>query len=843
MMSIGRCRRQSRFAVISAVLSSLLLSPLMVQAQGTLEEIVVTAQRREQSLQDVPISLEVVTGETLLDQGFRDMTMLQSFTPNLDIRISGSADQNSTKMRGVGTTGDNYGFEQAVPMFVDGVHYGRGTQITNAFLDIERIEVLRGPQPVYFGQNATAGAISLTTRKPTANWEGFVNAEYGSNNTYSIEGAAGGPLSDTLGIRAAAQHESSDGHMKSVWTGGNFPQLETYVGRLTTAWNPTEAFELVAKVEYMDLQRNGVGSALMDTAGVRDCRNDLGLCITKDPAGFGVSPAYPIPTEFSDVGTGSGPPFWEVKPSYDAYPGVTIRRSRGRRAALNIIPIMQDPPAGLDLGKSSLDWSAKEDIQTATYTMDLGYEFENDLRLRSNIAYINFDRVARDNQPGDNGPFPLRKTDKWEDVDQWNVELRLESALGGSLEWMAGVYWQLQELDLNQVSLRATADVGDYEEGLSYQDSTWTSGFASVTINATDQISVDLGARYTDVEKKAGLTPFRSDGWICDDGTPDGELCDNDVNAYAGTIPIGFAPIYQKFDKIDEVYNTDDFNWQVALRWRPTDTLSTFAKYANSFKAGGFDFGKTLFRPSFIDQFKFEDEFVDSWEIGMKGDLMDGRANYEITGFWSEFTDLQLSAFDPVLEVQRAQNVAEQRARGIEVRGSVLLSERWQLNLSGAILDSKMVTFPGAICTEVEIDQNLCLDEDGNPDDGGRIDRTGQEAPRAPDWQLVANSNYWMPVLGTYKLGMNTQVSFSDAYVLSDAFSKIVTMHSHIDLNLSLGFGPQDETWKISVYGRNLTEPLPDYNPENDLAADGLEIVNTTRSMYRTMGVQLRYNY
>lgn len=828
-------------AVLGAVVSTVpLVTPTILHAQGALEEIVVTAQRREQSLQDVPISLEVVSGETLLDQGFRDMTMLQSFTPNLDIRLSDSADQNSTKMRGVGTVGDNYGFEQAVPMFIDGVHYGRGTQITSAFLDIDRIEILRGPQPVYFGQNATAGAISLSTRKPTPEWEGFLNTEYGSNNTKSLELAGGGPLTDTLGIRAAGQYESTDGYMKSVWHGGRFPGLETYVGRITLAWNPTDALQVTPKLEYMDLTRDtGVGSSLIKTEGDRDCNNDLGMCITNDPAAFDVSPAYPIPTgDFTNIGSGTGPPYWAVQPEYN------IRRSRGSRAALNIVPLMQDPPADLDLRRTDLDYSALEEIDTATASIDISYQFGNGMTLTSNTAYIDFDRRGRDNQPGDNGPFPIRKTDKWEEVDQWNQELRLESPAGGFLEWMGGVYWQQQNLDLNQVSMRATASIGDYEEGFSFQDSTWTSGFASVTVNPTDQISVDLGGRYTDVHKEAGLTPFISDGWICDNGTPEGELCDDDVDAYAGTVPIGLAPIVQKFDTIAQDYDTSDFNWQVVVRWRPSDTVSTFAKYANSFKAGGFDFGKTLFRPGHVNSFKFEDEFVDAWEVGVKGDFLDGRANYEVTAFWSEFTDLQLSAFDPVLEIQRAQNVAEQRARGVEMRSSILLGDRWQLNLSGALLDSKMVSFPGAICTEVEIDQDLCLDlETGLPDEGGRIDRTGQEAPRSPDWQIVANSNYWLPVWDQYKLSLNGQLSISDAYVLDDGFSKIVSMPSYADLNLKLGFGPQDDLWTVSVYGRNLTEPLPEYYAENDLAPDGLATANTTRSMFRTFGVQFRYNF
>lgn len=804
-----------------------------IRGVPVLDQVIVSAQRREQSLQDVPMSLEVVSGETVLEQGYQDLTMLQSFTPNLDIRTS--IDQPSTKIRGVGTVGDNFGFEQAVPMFVDGEHFGRGTQITNAFLDIERIEILRGPQPVYFGQNATAGAISLITRKPTPQWEGYLNTSYGSNNTQNLEIAAGGPLTDTLGIRAAGKYEATDGYLKSVWHGGTFPVSETYVGRLTLVWDATEALVISAKAEYLDLQRGGLGTAFILTDGSLDCLNDFGMCAIEDPEAFGVGTSYPIPTgpDFSDVGTGSGPPFWAVPE------GVIIAGRNGDRPLVNLLPLVENPPPGLDLRRSNLDWNAFEDVQSVVGSLGADYQFESDIVLNGRITYIGHDRTARDNQPADNGPFMARKTDKWELVDQWNVELRLTSPTGGFLEWMTGVYVQDQAMDLNQISVRAEMRAGAYEEGLSFQDSRWDSAFASLTFNLTDTTSFDVGGRYTRVEKTAGISPFRSAGWICEGGL----LCEEDKEANLGAVPIGLAPIELRFDPFAQDYDTSDFNWQAALRWRPTDDISTYFKYANSFKAGGFDFGKTLFRPDIIDTFKFEDEHVDSWEIGTKADFWNGRGSMAITAFWSEFTEMQMSAFDTVLEVQRALNVGQQRARGIELETSVLLTDRWQVDFAGALLDGEMLAFPGATCTEDEIEQSLCLDADGNPDPEGTIDRTGQQPPRSPDWSFVVNSQNEFPIGDSYELSLNAQLMVSDAYVLDSGFSKIVAMDTQADLNLTIGFGPSDGDWKVYLYGRNLMEPLPKYFAEFDTAPDGIAMANTTRSMYRTFGIRYLHNF
>ncbi|NIO07284.1 MAG: TonB-dependent receptor plug domain-containing protein, partial [Deltaproteobacteria bacterium] len=177
--------------ICSSIITSILLtSPGLVYGQA-LEEIIVTAQRREQSLQEVPISLEAIAGSELVEQGFRTLDDLAEFSPSveLDVRMQ---DQNIS-IRGMGTVGSSLALEQAAPTFIDGVVLGRTSMTKAAFFDLERIEVLRGPQPVYFGQNAVAGAFSLVTRKPSQEWEGNILVDAGNFGRRSIEGGVGGP--------------------------------------------------------------------------------------------------------------------------------------------------------------------------------------------------------------------------------------------------------------------------------------------------------------------------------------------------------------------------------------------------------------------------------------------------------------------------------------------------------------------------------------------------------------------------------------------------------------------------------------------------------------------------
>lgn len=164
-----------------------------VFAQGQtaqIDEIIVTAQRREQLLQDVPTSIEVFSDTEILRQGYRDLDTLANFSTS--VLIEPRVQTQSISIRGFGTTGNALTLDAATPFFVDGIHYGRQSQIKLAFLDVESVEVLKGPQPIYFGQNATAGAFNIRSRQPTDTWLGYVNAELGNNETGKLTFGAGG---------------------------------------------------------------------------------------------------------------------------------------------------------------------------------------------------------------------------------------------------------------------------------------------------------------------------------------------------------------------------------------------------------------------------------------------------------------------------------------------------------------------------------------------------------------------------------------------------------------------------------------------------------------------------
>jgi iron complex outermembrane receptor protein len=243
--------------LLASAIACALLPNARAFAQGSgLEEILVTAQRREQSLQDVPISVTAVTGEAIAEGGFSDVEDMSVFVPNLFMRDAFTG--QSIIVRGIGTSTGNEAFEQAVASFSDGVYYGRDNLGQGAVFDLERVEVVRGPQPTFAGQSATAGAINVITRKPGETWDGNASVAYGSDEETSFDFAAGGPLSDKFGIRFAGRYYDLDdaGYTSIV---GNVPQgvKENTAARVTAVWQPSDTVDVTFKYEHQDVWQRG----------------------------------------------------------------------------------------------------------------------------------------------------------------------------------------------------------------------------------------------------------------------------------------------------------------------------------------------------------------------------------------------------------------------------------------------------------------------------------------------------------------------------------------------------------------------------------------------------------
>lgn len=225
-------------------------------AQPTLGEVVVTAQKRAEKLQDVPISMEVVSGEKLSDFATNDFKQMVKFAPNVSVQTT--AGNDTIYIRGFGSPPANFSFDQAVSLYMDGIYAGRNRQAQAPFFDLQRVEVLRGPQGALFGKNTPAGAVSIVSAGPTSSFEGAVTALYNFNlEGPEVSGYVSGPISDTVGARLAVKLLDQDGYIKNLATGHDDPGNKMALARLTLRFAPSDTFDYTLKAEYSDRQVRG----------------------------------------------------------------------------------------------------------------------------------------------------------------------------------------------------------------------------------------------------------------------------------------------------------------------------------------------------------------------------------------------------------------------------------------------------------------------------------------------------------------------------------------------------------------------------------------------------------
>lgn len=918
----------SRIRVVGKVVSVLggavfiaaLVLPPVAHAQNsnvTLEEVVVTAQRRVQSLQEVPISVSVFNGAELQQQGFRNLSSLSNFSASVTVNDEGFLSQERT-VRGFGTSGNALTLEQAVPIFIDGIHFGRAAQIETGFLDEDRVEVLKGPQPVYFGMSATAGAFNIHSKGPTPTWEGYLDGEYGNNSKEVIEGAIGGPLTKTLGIRVAGKYDSSGGFMRDVLTRQKIYDYNLLGGRVILEWKPMDNLTVRTKYEASK-QRKGPEA--------------VHICLTEGSLIYGRND----PTRASDEGNsravwapppkGEGTVIPHIPLDYNCFgsnkavsaggdgvyfsPPVNIHEENSDTGAI-------DARAAVDAWNKML-WDQRnhaagspdgikgEDaIDANNGYLDITYRFNNGIEVDSLTGYSGYNRInVRDNSYS---PFLMNLQDRVEIYDQWSSELRFTSPTGGRIEWMAGLFWQNSDYDITSNSPRPNVRRGLRYNDVIWEDQDWKSAFANITLNFLDnRASIDLGGRYTSLKKRGYIhgvsaqwvfdvkpcaaTPDGSGGYLDDDGggnfdpatcptAPDAmhitaaqtefllpgadasnlwALPYHDTRVTPSSWRGGRASAVGMTRLSEEgrnpaftpqrggTFDFKKFDPQVTLRYR-IGNHSLFARWARASEPGGFDTGVTSINKT-IDDFRFEPEYAQSWEVGSKGTFWNRRARYDVTLFWTEFNDFQITVptgnpDDPFLNV----NAGKQRVRGAEFNVTAALTDQLQANLSGALMDGKMVTFPAGGCTEQEaqdyMNSGCILNKPGDPSGGGHIDRSGEQSPKTPKWKFVLAMKYWHPVWDNYKVTVNGQGYISAAYLTDiNGFSKTVMMNQHGDMDLILGFGSMDDSWRVSAWARNIFEARPSYNKKYDVIPDGLLTSSMSPNMFRTYGVKFRYNF
>ena len=711
---------------------------------GGSEEIVVTAQGRVQRLQDVPLSATVATGAALEKGNIRDLQDLGNHIANVKITSAPAADQ--LHIRGIGS-GLNASFEQSVGTFVDGVYRGRSRSSRAALFDVDRVEILKGPQTTFFGNNAIAGALNITTRTPGDHFDYNASALRGTDGEYALEAGVTVPLSDTLSVRLAGKAYGMDGYIKNDLTRGSGPYQRDWIGRGSIAWKPVDGFTSQFRIDR--------GRARDDDAYPTEAIN----CTAGTPTAQGLCGRYLAQAGASADGT------------LDHH-----------RAAL---------PSSFDYDFTEIAWRSEIALGGATLKTLTSY-FDHDVDATFNLFPLPL--------VGTSGNTLLFGTSSPEEYENYSQEVRLESNTDGPITYTLGAYYSHGKLSSQSVLGYYFAPLGAALTAVGYNaaspltsatdfrqtDETW-SGFGAATWRATERLRVNAALRYSVVHKEAtrsvvsgitdGSTAFPTYASLIP-GTAAQQAAINAILAVDG------AP-YVDGDRTDKKLMPS-----LGLQYDLTNRIMSYASYTKGFKAGGFSATSSinLFGP----------ESVNAYEIGVKSRFLDNRVTLNARLFWNDFDDLQ-EASNFLLpngsSLSLVQNAGKARSRGIELGTTLRLNSVISLNADLAYLDAKYTSFPNGPCTPSQtLSTPNC-----------QQDLSGKSRPFAAKYSGNVGLSISLPVSDGV-LSFEPSVYFTSRYSQQVNSDPIFDQSGFAKVDARIAYGATDRHWEIAVIGKNLTD-------------------------------------
>lgn len=805
---------------LSIAASAAMTAPMQANANDLmLEEIVVTAQKREQSLQDVPISVSAVDGEKMAEAGISNLADLSSYVPNF--QQANSPLGQVISIRGI-SSGINQGFEQSVVQYVDDIAVGRGPMARMPFMDLERVEVLRGPQNVLFGKNSVGGAISITTAKPTEDFEGSVQVEH--ENRYGrdeMQAMVSGPLSETLGARLAIRAVEEDGYFDNTSNGDNEQQKDELTARLTVDWAPTDNFNASLKLEHSSFDFEGRGEEVI--------------------AGYdSVSPLF------------TGMSYGEIGEYLSAATGQDIGYEDGTQNR-----------------KRQTNNNEYSDNETNQVVLTMNWDYDA-FTITSVTGYVDYE-LDEDTDLDLSGLESIRAAQQ-EKFDQISQEFRFTSPGGETVDWIAGAYFQSWDLEYAQQNLiddenltSALSNLGlgllapsagatgfdpsssllaNYGVGAPFLDATASarqlyslkeinntsnlrsysgesdtySAFGQATWNMSETLRLTLGARYTLEEKNAERAVVIYD-------TTGSSLTPAGIEAQL--VMGGVFGIENH--AVEDERREESVTGTIIGEWDVSEDLMLYASLSNGFKAGGFDA-----RAGRAEDFEYEDETVINYEIGTKAELFGGRAQLNTAIFYTDYKDLQVSQFDGTVGFV-VGNAASARSQGIEVDGRIMLTEELLLIGSMAYLDYEFEEYEGAACppkTTLDTGAITC-------------DLSGEPNTFAPELSASITLDYITSLSDNFDLHMTMDTSYRSKQYVEATLEPLVEQDSQVNVNARIAL--ESENWMLALVGKNLTDN-DDIGYSSATPVSGSALLQApTYSGYqvdpRTISIQAKYSF
>lgn len=604
------------------------------ESEFSFEEITVTARKRSENIQDTPVTITAFSGEGLAARQITSLVGIADFTPALTINsssaFSGSSQTVAVFMRGIGQTDFTLNTDPGVGIYVDDVYVSRSVGALLDLVDVERLEVLHGPQGTLFGRNSVGGAISITTARPGEELGGRVYATVGSDNWYLAGGTVDLPISDTLKSKFSVQFQDRDGYVTRASDGIDLGDKNNLSARGSLLWNPDEKLEVYVSADYTRSRENGVPLVLAE-----------------------VNPGAAFPAAHNLI---VAP---QLNPALQAFPNGCL-----------------DPAGAAVGGDACYDnrWvSGNSDETFGTYPVysnvdvwgisaTISYDISDTLQIKSITAYRDLDsEFSRD---GDGSPLQINSTEDVFEYHQWSEELQLSgTAFDDRLNFIVGAF-VFDEKGVNP----NIVDFGfvRFLSGGSIHNSS-LAGFGQATYELTEMVSVTAGVRYTDEKKRF---------------TPNQRV----ISTY--TVPffppfLQFVPGQSLTTTEEQVAEASEWTPHVNISVRPNEDMLLYTSYSRGFKSGGFT--QRIF-PALPTPPSFEPETVDVIEGGFKLDVLDQRLRLNGAAYYTWYNDLQVTV--PVGVAPTTQNAAKASIKGFELEATAIPMDAMMASFSVGYTDA-----------------------------------------------------------------------------------------------------------------------------------------------------------
>lgn len=713
-----------------------------------LGDIVVTARRQSESLQDVPVAVAVVSQAQLQNNLATDLSKIAELAPQVMIGRQTVGTGAVISIRGISSTSTDPGLDQSVAIAIDNIVLSRGRIVTAAMFDLAQVEVMQGPQALFFGKNSPAGVIAVRSAGPTDKLQGYVRAgyEFTADERY-LEAAISGPISDTFGARLAVRYSAMEGWLRNVAVpvadpihagvtvpgannGVRQPNGDNIAGRLTLRWEPEPDLSV-------ELKALGSRERINSSTGYAESYCVNGQSVPRTSGAF----AFPTGDCLKN----------RVK-SEGGLPGVYA--------------------ANYPYGNGGVP-EFKSDAVLAS----IGIEKQiGSLSVISTTGY--YQQTITDNRNGDFSPFALIWAVQHEKYRLLTQELRLTSAFEGPLNLSAGAYFEDSSRDFDNypdlfhAGLNVAANNYTTVETLASADNQSYSFFAQARLKLGEQIELAGGARYSHDSKKQTI-----------------------VNRTIGVTTFAFRPAGVP---LTSRLTDDDVSPEVTLSWKPSRDHLLYGAFKTGYKAGAISTPALLFTSATSNNLQVGAEKARGFEIGYKGDLFDRRLRLNATAYSYRFSNLQLGTFDPATISFRIQNAASARTRGFEASVNWLIDDALTLSGNVAYNDARFRRFRDAQCYPGQTAALGCV--------GGRQDLTGARLVRAPEWTFNLGANYSVPLSDGWRLQLAGDGTRTSKYQTAADNAPGGIQSGYWRLNAAVHVSTPKDRLRLSIIGRNLTD-------------------------------------